>query len=120
MHGVGQPLHHAGRQRRGRIVLEVAVGDLAEPIVWRIERLFHRVKRPGIAEPREQDERFEANVTIGMLADRLEQCRHGNRARGAPDGAAGFHPRRIIEVAQLRDGGLELRLRNRRGTTLLR
>ena len=110
----------ARREPRGRVVLEVAVGDLAEAIVRRRERLFHGVHGARIAEAGEQDERLEADVAIGVLAGRIEQGRNRDRARRAPDRAAGLHPGRIVQVTQLADRGLQVRGRKRRRPALLR
>ena len=90
-------------------MLEVAVGDLAEAVVRRVERFLHRIDGARIAEAGEQDQRLEPDVAVSVLARRLQQRRHGDGAGSPPDGATGLHPGGIVEVTQLRDGGLEIR-----------
>ena len=58
----------------------------------------------GSLNPVSSDQRPEADVAVGMLADRLQQRGHRLRGRGAAHGAAGRHARGVVEVAELADG----------------
>ena len=85
------------------LLLEVAVGDLAQPIVRRGQRRVHRVGGARIVEAGQQDRGPEADVAVGVLADRLQQRRHRLRRGRAANRAAGRHARRVVEVAELVD-----------------
>ena len=104
---------NCGTIARIGVVLEEAVGDGAQPIVGAGQRLAHRVLRARIVEAGQQDERAVADVAVGLLRDGLQQRRHRLRGRRAADGARRVRARRVVEIAELVDRGLQLRRRDR-------
>ena len=90
------------------MVLEVAVGDGSETIVRARQRFAHRVLRARIVEAREQNERAIADVAVGVFRHRLQQRRHRLYGGGAPHGPRSVGARRVVEIAQFVDRGLEL------------
>ena len=102
------------------IVLEETVCDRAQAVVGARQRLAHRVDGPRIVEAGQQDQRAIPHITVGMLGHRAQQGGHGLRSRRPADGARSCRACRVVEIAQLVDGGLKLRRRNglRRGRFL--
>ena len=105
----GQELRH---HRGIGIVLEEAVRDRAQPIVRAGQRLAHRVLRPRIVEAGEQHERAIADVAVGLLGDRLQQRRHRLAAAVRRTVRDAFVRVGVVEIAELVDGGLQLRRRD--------
>ena len=98
-----QPRSH----RRLRVGFEPGIGDVAKAIVAIVDHRQHDGSRAWIVEPREQHERAEADVAVGMAGHRLGQSRYGLRRRGTPDEARSLDTCRVIELAQLIDRGRE-------------
>ena len=73
---------------RDRDALEIPVGDLAQPIVRRAERLEHLIGRARIVEAGQQHQAPEANEAVLVLVDRLQQRRHRLRGRACGESRA--------------------------------
>ena len=78
-----------GTTRLVGVVLEVGVGDGAQPIVLVGERRAMTSRVRGSLKPESSDERAEPDVAVGVRLDRLQQRRHGDRRLGAANGARG-------------------------------
>src|SRR5438045_7043641 len=69
-------LHELRDEGRARLTFVIAVGDGAQTIVGTRQRLPHGVFGARVVETGQQHERAVADVSVGMLADRLQQRGH--------------------------------------------
>ena len=96
------------------VVLEIGVGDGAQAIVGIVERRGHHLARARVVESRQQHERAEPDVAVGVPAGgaRSAPAPPGRPARGARRARprSGPAPSNLPEIV---DRGLELRRRRR-------
>ena len=70
---------------------------------------MRRLSAPGVVEARQQDERAIPHVAVGVLGHGLKERGDRLSARRPPHRARGIRAGRVVEIAELVDGRLELR-----------
>ena len=120
-------LQQHGSHLAGRMMLVVAVGHRAQPIVRIAHDPAHDGRRARIVEARQQHQGTEADVSVVMALDSLNQRRRHRIGRCAPQGASRIHARveggaarRRIHVPERVDGRLNRLRRERLRAALLR
>ena len=106
--GLGvERLEKAGRHRRVRLVLEIAVGHRPQSVVLVVQHVEHRRLRRRAAEAHQQHQGAIPHVAVLVGGDRRGQRRLGLLDRGPSNLTARLRPHLEIEIAKLADRRLE-------------